>query len=97
MIDAIAEKTGLQKIDIDDVLDALADIATDVLSGGGRWRFFGFGSFASAVRPAHKGRNPRTGAAIAIAARTIVKFRPSQTLRDKLDRTLPAQPARREA
>lgn len=37
----------------------------------------GFGSFVVGQRAARTGRNPRTGAAIKIKAKKVVKFRPS--------------------
>ena len=35
----------------------------------------GFGSFGVAKKPGRTGRNPRTGAAIKIAAKNVVKFK----------------------
>jgi DNA-binding protein HU-beta len=97
MTAALSEKTGLRRTDIATVLEALADTARHVLAGGGEWKLLGFGTFVREVRAARKGRNPRTGAAIDIAATTIAKFRPSTTLRDELNPKRPAERARRQA
>ena len=42
----------------------------------------GFGTFKVGKRAARKGRNPRTGATIQIAAMKVPKFRASKTLKD---------------
>lgn len=42
------------------------------------------GTFGLTQRAARTGRNPKTGAAIKIPARTAVKFTPSQALTDKI-------------
>lgn len=47
-------------------------------------RLVGFGTFATAVRAASQGRNPRTGAALDIP-KTLPKFRPGKQLKDAVD------------
>jgi DNA-binding protein HU-beta len=42
----------------------------------------GFGRFARRERPARTGRDPRTGAALSIAASTAPAFKPARRLRD---------------
>ncbi|WP_370575665.1 HU family DNA-binding protein [Methanomethylovorans sp.] len=42
----------------------------------------GFGTFSKAKRAARKGRNPQTGAAIKIKARTVVKFKAGKKLKE---------------
>ncbi len=50
-------------------------VATSVRgSGGFSWR--GFGTFKTKVRAAKKGRNPKTGEAIEIPAKSTVTFKP---------------------
>lgn len=41
----------------------------------------GLGTFRRVTRKARPGRNPRTGEAITIPERTVVKFRPGKALR----------------
>jgi nucleoid DNA-binding protein len=40
-----------------------------------------FGKFYAVVKPARKGRNPKTGETIDISAKTVVKFRPSSAFK----------------
>ena len=46
----------------------------------------GFGTFATTERAPRKGRNPRTGEIVAIAASRTPAFRPAATLRRSLNR-----------
>ncbi len=56
----------------------------DSLQKGEKVTFSGFGSFEIKVRRARKGRNPKTGAEVAIPARKRVKFNPSRSLKSSL-------------
>ena len=42
----------------------------------------GFGTFCVAKRKARKGRNPKTGEAIRIAAKAIPKFKPARAFKE---------------
>ena len=42
----------------------------------------GFGTFSVVKRKARKGRNPKTGEAIKIAARVIPKFKPAKAFKE---------------
>lgn len=54
----------------------------------GKVKIYRFGSFSAWVRPARNGRNPRTGEAIKISAKVIVKFKPSPNLKEMLASSL---------
>ena len=57
---------------VDQVLEA---IRVGTLKDG-EVKLLGFGTFKAIDKPAREGRNPSTGLAIAIAAKTVVKFKP---------------------
>jgi nucleoid DNA-binding protein len=42
----------------------------------------GFGTFTIAKRKARKGRNPKTGEAIKIAAKVVPKFKPAKAFKE---------------
>lgn len=48
--------------------------------------FIGFGTFSVKKRPARKGRNPRTGEAIKIPARKVIRFSVGKALKDKINK-----------
>lgn len=80
LIDAIAEKSGLTKVDSKKALDATVDAIIDALKAGDRVGLVGFGSFSVSERSARTGRNPQTGKEIKIAAKKVVKFKPGAEL-----------------
>jgi DNA-binding protein HU-beta len=60
------------------------DTLSRSLEKGDEVRIHGFGSFRTAQRAARMGRNPRTGEAVQVAARRVVRFAPSTTLSSAL-------------
>lgn len=77
LIAAMAEESGLTKVDSKKALDAFLKVSAETLKKGDRVTLVGFGSFVVGERAARTGRNPRTGATIKIKAKKVVKFRPS--------------------
>jgi DNA-binding protein HU-beta len=80
LISAMAEKAGMTKVDARKALDAMLDVTKEELKKDGKLALVGFGTLAVAKRPARQGRNPRTGKAIKIAAKKIVKFKAASNL-----------------
>jgi len=79
---ALAEKTGLSKKDVGAVLDELATMAYSEVKKTGEFVVPGFGKLVKAHRKARMGRNPATGEAIQIKAKTVVKFRLAKAAKD---------------
>lgn len=75
LIDAMASQAGLSKADAKRALDSFIDTTSGALKKGDRVALVGFGSFSVSKRSARKGRNPRTGKEINIAAKNVVKFK----------------------
>lgn len=67
LVDAIAKKASITKVDAKKALDAFINVTGEALKAGDKIALIGFGSFAVAKKPGRTGRNPRTGAAIKIA------------------------------
>jgi DNA-binding protein HU-beta len=74
LVDVIAKKTGGSKRSAGDMVDAFIETAEGALRKGGSVTLIGFGTFSTGKRGARTGRNPRTGEAIKIPARKVVKF-----------------------
>lgn len=81
LIDAIAKSAKLNKKQANYALKATMDSIVDALRKGQKVALIGFGTFSTAVRKARKGINPRTKAAIKIAAKRIPKFKAGKELR----------------
>jgi integration host factor subunit beta len=72
--------------DIEKVVDAIFDQIVEALRCGDRVEVRGFGSFSARLRPAHTGRNPRTGAAVAVGKRAVAFFKTGKEMRARLNR-----------
>ena len=75
LVDSIAKKASITKVDAKKALDAFINVTGEALKAGDKIALIGFGSFAVAKKPGRTGRNPRTGASIKIAAKNVVKFK----------------------
>ena len=80
LINAIAEKSGLSKVDSKKALEAFIDAVTGEVKGGGKVALVGFGTFSVTQKAARKGINPRTKAVINIPAKKTVKFKAGSEL-----------------
>lgn len=74
-INAVAEKSGLSKVDAKKAVEAFVETVSSVLKEGGKVALLGFGSFSVAEKSARKGVNPKTKQPIEIPARKSVKFK----------------------
>ena len=80
LIDALAEKAGMTKVDARKAIDSLLDVAKAELKNDGKIALVGFGTLSVAKRPARQGRNPRTGKTIKIAEKKVVRFKPAANI-----------------
>jgi DNA-binding protein HU-beta len=85
LIAEVAEATDLPKAKSAEVVDAVFAAIEGALKKQEEVRLVGFGSFATAKRKASKGRNPRTGEEIKIAASTSVRFKAGKALKDAVN------------
>lgn len=74
-INAVAEKSGLSKVDAKKAVEAFVETVSSELKEGGKVSLLGFGSFSVAEKSARKGVNPKTKQPIEIPARKSVKFK----------------------
>lgn len=77
----VAESTGLERPDAARLIDVVLDAITAALARGEEVRLVGFGSFEATERKASKGRNPRTGEPMDLAATVVPKFRVGRNLK----------------
>lgn len=81
LIAVIRETAGCNRDVAKRTLDGLIATITASLKKNQKVQLTGFGSFQVAKRPAHKGRNPRTGETIRVKASKSVRFKAGQTLK----------------
>ena len=82
LINRIAKATGLNLKQSSGALDAVFDSIKVTLKMGKKITIPGFGTFFIAERKARKGRNPRTGELLQIAASKLPRFKAGKTLKD---------------
>jgi DNA-binding protein HU-beta len=78
----LAEKAEIQKKAVVALLEELVSLATKEAKSGGQFVIPGLGKAVKANRKARMGRNPQTGEAIKIPAKTVVKFRLAKAFKD---------------
>jgi integration host factor subunit beta len=71
--------------EIERVVSAFYDSIIDQLQRGGRVELRGFGAFSTRDRDARKGRNPRTGDSVDVAAKRVPYFKPGKEMRERLN------------
>ena len=76
----LAEKTGLTKAQVSQVMEELATLSYAEAKNG--FTLPGIGKLVLVNRKARMGRNPATGEAIQIPAKTVVKFRIAKACKD---------------
>ena len=83
IVSHLAEKTSLPKKTAATFFEELFKLAVKEAKGGaGKFVIPGIGRVVKAHRKARMGRNPQTGEAIKIKAKTVVRLRPSKALKD---------------
>ena len=82
IVSHLAVKAGIQKKAAATVLEEIASLATKQSKSSGQFVIPGLGKAVKASRKARMGRNPQTGEAIKIPAKTVVKFRLAKSFKD---------------
>lgn len=85
LVDAIAAESGLSKADSKRALDGFITAIGNGLKSGDKISLVGFGSFSVSKREARTGKNPRTGEAIKIPAKNVVKFKAGSDLSGRVN------------
>ncbi|MBP6944473.1 HU family DNA-binding protein [Patescibacteria group bacterium] len=82
LLQELAAKSGRTKKEIVTVMEALVKMAYVQVKKEGEFVIPGLGKLVKVKRPARMGRNPATGEAIKIAAKTVIKFRVAKAAKE---------------
>ena len=82
LISALAEKSGITKTQIGEILDHMAALAYKHAKD--TFTLPGIGKLVLKNRAARLGRNPKTGEEIQIKAKKVVKFRVAKAAKDAI-------------
>ncbi|MDR2805375.1 MAG: HU family DNA-binding protein [Dysgonamonadaceae bacterium] len=80
LIAAIAGESGLTKVDARRALEGFLTAVSRELKYGGKVTLVGHGTYQIVEKAERKGVNPQTKKPIKIAAKKVVKFKPSAML-----------------
>ena len=72
--------------DLEQLVNTVFDTITEALENGDRVELRGFGAFSLRERKARVGRNPRTGEAVSVDAKTIPFFKMGKGMRERLNK-----------
>jgi DNA-binding protein HU-beta len=89
MVNKIGESVALPKSDIEKILDQFVKSTQEALKAGDKVSLTGLGHFIPKDRKARIGRNPKTGAAVNVPAKKVVKFKPGKELIEIMKETTP--------
>lgn len=81
----IAARSSLFRADAATAIEAVVPAIAHPLERGETVNIAGFGKFTTRHGAPRRGRNPRTGEAVATSARTVPTFKAGKALRDRLD------------
>jgi integration host factor subunit alpha len=86
LADAVHREIGLSRTESAGLLEQVLGKISDALLSGSNVKISGFGSFVLRSKGLRVGRNPKTGVEVPIEPRTVLTFRPSQLLREAINR-----------
>lgn len=90
IVSDIAEKTGLEKVEIQVVIEAFMNEVKGSLANGENVYLRGFGSFIVKKRAEKTGRNISKNTTIVIPAHNIPAFKPAKTFVEKVKKNVKA-------
>ncbi len=82
LIDRVVALGDLTRKDGEVIVDTLFESVIEALKADDKVEVRGFGSFRTRQRNPRTGRNPKTGASVAVPAKRVPYFKPSKELRD---------------
>jgi integration host factor subunit beta len=77
----------LYQRDVENIVNAILGEITNAMAKADRVELRGFGTFSVKQRPAHTGRDPRTGAYVAVEQKSVPFFKTGKEMRERLNRT----------
>lgn len=86
LISRLAKEASETKATVAGVINAIEKVAQEILADDQDFPLPGLGKLSSVQKAERQGRNPLTGEAITIKARKAVKFTPSKSLKDALNK-----------
>ena len=87
LIQTLYDQSGFSKHKSRAVVETVFELVKKVLESGDDVLISGFGKFSAKKKAPRKGRNPATGEDLMLDARTVVLFKCSTVMRDRINPT----------
>jgi integration host factor subunit beta len=81
-----SQNPHLYQRDVENIVNAILGEITSAMAKGDRVELRGFGAFSVKHRPARTGRNPRTGAHVAVDKKSVPFFKTGKEMRERLNK-----------
>lgn len=91
LAEKIYAEVGLSRNESADLLEAVLERMAAALAAGESLKISGFGTFSVRQKGRRVGRNPKTGVEVPILPRRVLVFRPSQSLRARVNGDEPGE------
>lgn len=82
LVDAVAESVGLTKKQANAAVSAVFETVMNSVAEGNKVTIIGFGTFEPRERQERESRNPKTGEALTIPAKTVPAFSAGKQFKD---------------
>lgn len=82
MVVSVAENLDVSRKVVNEVLDEVLSMVLKTLGSKESVKFSGLGTFYVVERGPRTGRNPKTGEAVDVPAKTVVKFKPAKAIKE---------------
>ncbi|MDQ6665987.1 MAG: integration host factor subunit beta [Acidobacteriota bacterium] len=82
LIEEVSRAMGMTRKEAELVVEIILSAIARALRDGDKVEIRGFGSFHTRQRGPRLGRNPKTGAQVAVPAKRVPHFKPSKELRE---------------
>lgn len=83
--EAVYQEVGLSRSESADLLESVLHLMSEALARGESVKISSFGSFFLRRKGQRIGRNPKTGEEVPILPRTVLVFRPSQVMKNRIN------------
>lgn len=82
LIEEVSRAVAMPRKECEVIVDAIFDSIRRALRGADKVEVRGFGSFRMRPRRSRVGRNPKTGASVAVPAKKIAHFKAARELKE---------------
>ena len=90
LADAVVEQVGLPRNESQELVELVLDEISGALARGDQVKLSSFGSFGIREKGERIGRNPKTGEEVPITPRRVLVFRPSNIMKERINKQLSA-------